>query len=209
MYRRPSSIRLIAALAIVSIVALMVPALVSAAPVAVAVTATSTASTQALVPVAEAHAAAARTAAAEAEAAAALAEQKRVAAALAEQKRVAALAEQKRAAAAYTAARATAKKTPAAKAPSGDELARARSILASLKARYPRYLSGVTVSIGSARGYQAISYYTSGRIVISPTHTASLERILGHEIWHIIDWRDNNHIDWGERIPPANASSFR
>jgi len=116
------------------------------------------------------------------------------------------------AAAAYTAKKPASRKAAAkkpARRPTGNEASRAKAILASLKAKYPRYLSGVTVSIGSARGYQAISYYTTGQIVISPTHRASLERILGHEIWHIIDWRDNGRINWGERIPPANAGSYR
>jgi hypothetical protein len=89
------------------------------------------------------------------------------------------------------------------------DAARAKAILASLKARYPRYLSGVTVSMGNASGYQAVAYYTSGRIVISPKHKASLERILNHEVWHIIDWRDNGRIDWREKVPPANASAYR
>jgi hypothetical protein len=199
MYRRPSSARLITALAIVSIVALVLPSLVSAAPVPVSAVTTSTHSAGALLQTAKTHAAAVMTAAVAAEAAA------KAAAVLAEQQRAAA--------AAYTAARATAKKPaakkPAAKASVGSDAARVQSILASLKARYPRYLSGVTVSLGAARGYQAISYYTSGRIVVSPTHSASLERILGHEIWHIIDWRDNGRIDWGERVPPSNAASYR
>lgn len=86
-------------------------------------------------------------------------------------------------------------------------ITRARAILAGLIARYP-ILKGTTVQFGDARGYQAIVYYKSGRIIISPNHTASLERILNHEIWHIIDWRDNGRIDWGERVPPPNASSF-
>jgi hypothetical protein len=94
-------------------------------------------------------------------------------------------------------------------AASKGDAARAKAILASLKARYPRYLSGVTVSMGNASGYQAVAYYTSGRIVISPKHKASLERILDHEIWHIIDWRDNGRIDWREKVPPANASAYR
>jgi hypothetical protein len=102
------------------------------------------------------------------------------------------------------------KSTKTANRPSsGSELAQATSILASLKAKYPRYLGGVTVSIGNASGYQAVAYYTSGRIVISPKHTASLSRILNHEIWHIIDWRDNGRIDWRESVPPAGASRFR
>lgn len=102
-----------------------------------------------------------------------------------------------------------AKKKAVAKVSSGSQLAQAKSILASLKAKYPRYLGGVSVSIGNASGYQAVAYYTSGRIVISPKHTASLQRILSHEIWHIIDWRDNGRIDWRESVPPANASRFR
>lgn len=91
----------------------------------------------------------------------------------------------------------------------GGELAQAQAILASLKAKYPRYLRGVSVSIGNASGYQAVAYYTSGRIVVSPNHKATLQRILSHEIWHIIDWRDNGRIDWRESVPPANASRFR
>jgi hypothetical protein len=81
-----------------------------------------------------------------------------------------------------------------------DETARARSILAGYIAKYP-ILSGSTVSFGDAKGYQAICYYQSGRIVISPTHTSSLERIIAHEVGHILDWRDNGVIDWGENIP--------
>ena len=64
------------------------------------------------------------------------------------------------------------------------------------------FLSGTTVTFGDAKGSQAIAYYKSGRIVISPTHTASLSRILNHEVWHIIDYRDNGVIDWGENVPP-------
>lgn len=79
--------------------------------------------------------------------------------------------------------------------------ASAASILASYIARYP-ILAGSTVSYGDASGYQAICYYKSGRIVISPNHTRSLQTIIGHEIWHIIDWRDNGVIDWGENVPP-------
>jgi hypothetical protein len=81
------------------------------------------------------------------------------------------------------------------------EQAQAEAILAGLIAQYP-ILQGTTVTFGDAQGYQAIAYYQSGRIVISPTHTASLSTILNHEIWHIIDWRDNGRIDWGENVPP-------
>lgn len=82
---------------------------------------------------------------------------------------------------------------------SGD-LARARKLLQAQIRRYP-ILKGTTVEFGDARGYQAIAYYRSGRIVISRTHTASLSRIIAHEVWHIIDWRDNNRMDWGEDVP--------
>ena len=80
-------------------------------------------------------------------------------------------------------------------------LGEAQAILNRYIAKYP-ILKGSTVSFGDAKGYQAICYYKSGRIVISPTHTRSLETIIGHEIWHIIDWRDNGVIDWGENVPP-------
>ncbi len=94
---------------------------------------------------------------------------------------------------------------PAVRTPStssGDELSQARSILAGLVARYP-ILAGTTVAFGSTPGgYQAVAYYQSGRILISTSHTASLSTILNHEVWHIIDWRDNGTIDWGENIPP-------
>lgn len=84
---------------------------------------------------------------------------------------------------------------------SSGELAQAQAILSGLIAKHS-ILSGTTVSIGDAHGYQAIAYYKSGRIVISKSHSASLSTILNHEIWHIIDWRDNNKIDWGENVPP-------
>lgn len=82
----------------------------------------------------------------------------------------------------------------------GGEAGTAQAILGRLIAKYP-ILKGSTVEFGDARGYQAISYYRSGRIVVSRTHTASLDRILNHEVWHIIDYRDNNRIDWGEDVP--------
>jgi hypothetical protein len=72
--------------------------------------------------------------------------------------------------------------------------------LARYISKYP-ILAGSTVTFGDAKGYQAICYYQSGRIVISPTHTSSLERIIAHEVGHILDWRDNGVIDWGENIP--------
>lgn len=84
----------------------------------------------------------------------------------------------------------------------------AESVLRSLKAKY-RYLDGVTVTMGTTPGnYQAVSYYARGKIVISPKHTASISTILKHEIWHVIDYRDNGKIDWGERVAPKNAAEY-
>lgn len=90
--------------------------------------------------------------------------------------------------------------TGATKRSGSDEAAQARAILAGLIAKYP-ILQGTTVTFGDARGYQAIALYKSGRIIINPAHTATLSRILDHEVWHVIDWRDNGVIDWGENIP--------
>ncbi len=37
----------------------------------------------------------------------------------------------------------------------------------------------------------------------------SIEKILAHEVWHVIDWRDNGRLDWGEDLPPANVAAYR
>ncbi len=84
----------------------------------------------------------------------------------------------------------------------------ANEVLGDLKSRY-RHLSGVTVSMGTTpRGEQAVAYYTEGRIVINRAHTVSIDKILDHEIWHVIDWRDNGRLDWHENLPPSNAQDF-
>jgi hypothetical protein len=84
----------------------------------------------------------------------------------------------------------------------------ASRLLGELKSRY-RHLNGVTVSIGTTpRGEQAVAYYTEARIVISRAHTVSIEKILDHEIWHVIDWRDNGRMDWQENLPPSNAQDY-
>ncbi|NTW29327.1 MAG: hypothetical protein HGA39_08215 [Coriobacteriia bacterium] len=84
--------------------------------------------------------------------------------------------------------------------PGPSEQEQAQAILDSYVAKYP-ILAGTTITFGDARGYQAITYYQSGRIILSATHTASLATIIRHEIGHVIDWRDNGVIDWGESIP--------
>lgn len=52
-------------------------------------------------------------------------------------------------------------------------------------------LEGVSLSFGETYGYEAISYYKSGHIVISPTHTYSLSTLIAHEVNHIIAWRQS------------------
>jgi len=84
----------------------------------------------------------------------------------------------------------------------------AQAILGELQAKY-RLLDGVTVSIAATPAdEQAIAYYQDGEIVVSPDRSATIQRILAHEIWHVIDWRDNGRLDWGEDLPPANASDY-
>jgi len=90
-----------------------------------------------------------------------------------------------------------------------DTLERAEEVLSALQERY-QLLDGVTVRTGETpEGREAVAYYTRGEIVINPEHALPVESIMHHEIWHIIDWRDNGRLDWGESVPPANAADFR
>jgi hypothetical protein len=66
-------------------------------------------------------------------------------------------------------------------------------------------LEDVTVELSDTLDHQAVAYYTEGRIVISTAHTASIDHIIEHEVWHVIDWRDNGRIDWGESVPPSDS----
>jgi len=92
--------------------------------------------------------------------------------------------------------------------PAEAEARLATEVLGKHQAEY-RLLEGVTVSIGETpRGEQAVAYYTEGRILVSFAHATSLESILAHEVWHIIDWRDNGKLDWGEQLPPVEAYSY-
>jgi hypothetical protein len=126
-----------------------------------------------------------------------------------EEKPVVKKAAKKTSAKSTTVKRTTTKSTSTVKKTSGtaktastsDDLATAKSVLASLQAKY-RYLDGVTVRIDDTpKNYQAVAYMGRGIIVINPNHTASISTILKHEIWHIIDYRDNGTIDWGENVP--------
>ena len=97
---------------------------------------------------------------------------------------------------------------PSASASIAADESAARLLLGAQKAKY-RLLDGVTVTMGpTPDGQQAVSYYRDGEIVVSPQHVASLQKIIEHEIWHIIDWRDNGRIDWGEAVAPLNAGSY-
>jgi len=97
---------------------------------------------------------------------------------------------------------------PPADTGADDDAARAAEVLEGLAAEY-RDLDGVTVVMGETpKGEEAVSYYTVGEIVIDRDHTVSIEKILAHEIWHVIDWRDNGRLDWGEDLPPTNKSDY-
>jgi hypothetical protein len=90
----------------------------------------------------------------------------------------------------------------------GRDAIEATRILSGLKKRY-RLLDHVSVTMGDTpKGEQAVAYYATGEIVIDPEHTAPLDVILAHEVWHVIDWRDNGRIDWGEVLPPTNSSAY-
>ena len=101
--------------------------------------------------------------------------------------------------------------TPVANAAAGATNARAaadsrlaHATLEELKATY-RHLDGVTVRFAATpHGEEAIAYYADGRIVINPAHSVYVPKILKHEVWHIIDWRDNGRLDWGENLPPSD-----
>jgi hypothetical protein len=97
---------------------------------------------------------------------------------------------------------------PAKPTPEQLEEARAQAIVDDLATTY-RYLDGVTVAVRpTPKDHEAIAYYTDGEIVISPEHTVALGTILAHEIWHVIDWRDNGRLDWGENLPPSDTSDY-
>ena len=93
-------------------------------------------------------------------------------------------------------------------ADAASDAVRAGELLDELKRTYTN-LDGVTVRMGTTpNDEQAIAYYTDGEIIVSPTHTATVDEILAHEVWHIIDWRDNGKLDWGENLPPVNSSDY-
>jgi hypothetical protein len=67
----------------------------------------------------------------------------------------------------------------------------------------------VTVTLGvTPNGEEAVAYYEDGRIVVGANHTVGIDAILSHEVWHVIDWRDNRRLDWGEHVPPEDSAAY-
>ena len=81
-----------------------------------------------------------------------------------------------------------------------------------LMATYARRISGldgIHVTMGQTpQGEEAVAYYTANQIVIDTEHKVDIEKILAHEIWHIVDFRDNGRLDWGEDLPPVNSRDY-
>ncbi len=92
------------------------------------------------------------------------------------------------------------------------DLSRAQTALQGYINKCPSYLTGATVTFGDAAvgNNVAIVFYTSKHIAINPNWDAmtasSLETIVNHEVWHIIDFALDSKIDWGENIPPATTA---
>jgi len=81
-------------------------------------------------------------------------------------------------------------------------------VLGRLEKQY-KHLDDVSVTLGQTpKGEEAVAYYTGNEIVIDTEHSVGIEKILAHEIWHVIDWRDNGELDWGEDLPPSNSSDY-
>lgn len=78
------------------------------------------------------------------------------------------------------------------------EQKRAEQILNAFILKYP-ILKGVKIYVKDCpNNWQGCAYYTKGIILIDPDHTAPLERIIEHEIKHIIDWREDYDIDYND-----------
>lgn len=75
------------------------------------------------------------------------------------------------------------------------EQKRAEQILAYYISKYP-ILKGVKIYVRDCpNNWQGCAYYTKGVILIDPDHTAPLEKIIAHEVKHILDWRTDGVID--------------
>ncbi|MCX7832580.1 MAG: hypothetical protein N2440_06760 [Actinobacteria bacterium] len=78
------------------------------------------------------------------------------------------------------------------------EQRRAEQLLNAYISKYP-ILKGVRIYVRDCpNNWQGCAYYTKGIILIDPDHTAPLEKIVAHEIKHIIDWREDNDIDYND-----------
>lgn len=103
---------------------------------------------------------------------------------------------------------ALATKSVLATRPVAQDEARAQRIFGQLAEKY-RLLDDVTITMGvTPNDEEAVAYYTDGQIVINRAHSVSVDEILAHEVWHIIDWRDNGCIDWAEDLPPNNSDAY-
>lgn len=97
--------------------------------------------------------------------------------------------------------------------PVSSDLARAQTALQAYINKCPNYLTGATVSIDASSisaSNIAVAYYTSKRIIINPNWDAmtasTLENIVNHETWHILDFAIDSRIDWGEYVPPTSTA---
>lgn len=89
----------------------------------------------------------------------------------------------------------------------GDEKS-AKAYLRELGEKFD-HLDNVSVTFGQTpNGEQAVAYYERGVIVIDSEHSVSIQTILDHEIWHIIDYRDDGRLDWGENLPPSDWAAY-
>lgn len=60
-------------------------------------------------------------------------------------------------------------------------------------------LVGTTIKIQECpNDWQACAWYKRGEIWVDPDHRAPLERIISHEVAHIIDWREDGDIDYND-----------
>lgn len=97
----------------------------------------------------------------------------------------------------------SAQKSDSAKTLSREEIImikqkKAEQILAYYISKYP-ILKGVKVYVRDCpNNWQGCAYYTKGIILVDPDHTAPLQKIIEHEVMHIIDWRTDNKIDYND-----------
>lgn len=78
------------------------------------------------------------------------------------------------------------------------EQRRAEQILSYYIKKYP-ILAGVKIYVRDCpNNWEGCAYYTKGIILVDPDHKHTLEEIIAHEVRHIIDWREDNKIDYND-----------